>query len=167
MKEKQLRWKWKDATSLYVFLLSMCWVTEAKPLPWKWIYKFLKGSVASLSWKRLVRWQFTWEISQFVNSDKYPLADHLMNFFSQQSKNTNDFFYCDSWSKELFRECFMKFRNFSCSTKLFPGFLRVAVDISCFIRGHDFWVDWLYVNYCELDCCVFFKSLPLFISKLN
>ena len=64
---------------------------------------------------------------------KYPLADQLMNFFSQQSKNTNDFFYCDSWSKELFRECFMKFRNFSCSAKLLPGFLKVAVDISCFI----------------------------------
>ena len=90
-----------------------------------------------------------------------------MNSFSQQSKNTNDFFNCGSWSKELFGECFMKFRNFSCSTKLLPGFLRVAVDISCFIRGHDFWVDWLYVNYCELDCCVFFKSLPLFISELN
>ena len=43
---------------------------------------------------------------------KYPLADQLMNFFSQQTKNTNDFFYCDSWSKELFGECFMKFRNF-------------------------------------------------------
>ena len=80
MKEKQLRWKWKDATSLYVFLLSMCWVTEAKPLPWKWIYKFLKGSVASLSWKRLVRWQFTWEISQFVNSDKISTCRSLDEF---------------------------------------------------------------------------------------
>ena len=98
---------------------------------------------------------------------KYPLADQLMNFFPRQSKNTNDFFYCDSWSKELFGECFMKFRNFSCSAKLLPGFLKVAVDISCFIKGCDSWVDWLYVNYCELDCCVFFKSLPLFISELN
>lgn len=94
---------------------------------------------------------------------KYPLADQLMNFFSQQSKNTNDFFYCDSWSKELFGECFMKFRNFSCSAKLLPGFLKVAVDISCFIKGCDSWMDWLYVNTVNLTA-VFYLNLSHFSS---
>ena len=167
MKEKQLRWKWKDTTSLYVSLISMCWVTEANHC--------LENEYTSF-WREVWHpyherdWWDGSSHERFQNLSiqiKYPLADHLMNFFSQQSKNTNDFFYCDSWSKELFRECFMKFRNFSCSTKLLPGFLKVAVDISCFIKGCDSWMDWLYVNYCELDCCVLFKSLPLFISELN